>query len=355
MHSSETPWRQGYRQRPGQWSFASCHLTAQDFRVARKLFGKCIACTEGKMTAPPEPTSLTDPARSPGERCHLDLHFFKVATIGGNKLMALVEDEKTSFLIGIPMKDKSAASVMKLGLSLLTEFNTRGYKVSNILTDDEICLTILGTTLGKFGVKVSFTPAGLHEKRIERHMRTFLEHRRAVLCSLSYELPAELDCELCLDTLRWLNAVPNTATGPLTTPYQLFTGTKSFLPEYYFGQVGLFHSTKSKEVRSDWGIFVGYGQSKRYLRMYMPLHKQLYSRFKFEPQQGLPLDWGFLPHIRPPDSKVDQLSQRPEKSMSENRLVQTGEPLQRVQSVAPITEANRDDPVVGDDSSYNDS
>ena len=33
-------------------TFAQNHLTAQDFRNGRRLFGPCPACTEGKMRAP---------------------------------------------------------------------------------------------------------------------------------------------------------------------------------------------------------------------------------------------------------------------------------------------------------------
>jgi hypothetical protein len=62
--------------------FANNHLTSQEFRNGRKLFGACIACTEAKMKAPPEPTSITEPARSIGQRLHIDLIILKSTSIG---------------------------------------------------------------------------------------------------------------------------------------------------------------------------------------------------------------------------------------------------------------------------------
>jgi hypothetical protein len=54
-------------------TFASSHLSAQDFRIGRAIFGVCPACTEGKIRAPKEPTSKSEPGNwrpSAWRLCH---------------------------------------------------------------------------------------------------------------------------------------------------------------------------------------------------------------------------------------------------------------------------------------------
>jgi hypothetical protein len=48
-----------------------------------------------------------------------------------------------------------------------------------------------------------------------------------MLASLSYELPANLECEAYMDAINWLNRLPNTSNAASQTPYQLVTGSKS--------------------------------------------------------------------------------------------------------------------------------
>ena len=111
-----------------------------------------------------------------------------------------------------------------------------GHTVSEITTDDETCFKVWTKHLAQYGVKVSPTPSGLHEKRAERCIRTIKEHKAAVTADLAYELPKDLDCEAFMDTINWLNRMPNTDTREtFTSPYQLVTGKKCALPTYAFG------------------------------------------------------------------------------------------------------------------------
>jgi hypothetical protein len=164
-------------------------------------------------------------------------------------------------------------------------------------------LATLRSPLGKLGGIVQPTPAGLNEKKVERFIQTIKARKRAMLASLSYELPANLECESYMDAINWLNRLPNTSTAASQTPFQLVTGSKSFLPKFCFGQVGLFYSG-DKESRSDWGLFAGYEPTVKYLRAYIPTRKLIYSRRRFIPQATVPVEWNFKNRIRAPDPVV---------------------------------------------------
>ena len=161
--------------------FGATHLTGQDFRNGRRLKGPCMACEEAKMKAPPEPTSHHEPARKVGEHLHADLIPLKNRSLGGNVGIFVAVDEKSSFLVGIPIKSKSATHIQEAAEAMLVEFNRYGHRVEKLTTDDERTLATLAIPLGKLGIDVKPTPAGLHEKRIVRHIQTIKDRRRAML------------------------------------------------------------------------------------------------------------------------------------------------------------------------------
>ena len=88
--------------------FGATHLTDQDFRNGRRLRGPYLACEEAKMKAPMEPTSHYEPARQVGEHLHADLIPLKTKSLGGNLGILEAVDEKSSYLVGVPIKSKSA-------------------------------------------------------------------------------------------------------------------------------------------------------------------------------------------------------------------------------------------------------
>ena len=278
------------------------HLTSQDFRNGRALLGPCRACQEGKMTAPRELVSKSEPARSIGEHVHSDLYILKDTSIGGNRFILVTADEKSSYIVGVPMQRKSESHVRDAGIQTLTEFNVHGHRMVLQTTDDESSLLTLKKHLGPLGVRVSPTPAGLHEKFVEKRIGTIKDRKRAILAALPYELPAALECEAVMYAISCINRVPNKTTGPTTTPHTLFTGSKPFLSKYHFGQFGLFYNKrKEEEKRSEWGIFIGHGSHSKYLRCYNPLTKTVTSKRRFVPQTAYPTAWGLKPRLRAPD------------------------------------------------------
>ena len=95
-----------------------------------------------------------------------------------------------------------------------------------------------------------------------------------------------------------MNLTPNKVSYPLT-PHQIVTNSKAFLPRYYFGQTGVFHFKRkdSPDIRSEWGLFLGYGDSSNYLRAYIPTRKLVYSRRTFKPNEKFAPEWNFKPRI----------------------------------------------------------
>ena len=120
--------------------FTSTHLTSQDFRNARRLFGPCLACLEAKMKAPSEKPSLTPPAKTIGDRLHSDFIILKVKSLGGNHFILMTVDEKSTFIVAVPLKKKETRCVLEGSIETIVEFNAHGHKDHNITTDDETSL-----------------------------------------------------------------------------------------------------------------------------------------------------------------------------------------------------------------------
>jgi hypothetical protein len=82
---------------------ASSHLTAQDFYIGRASFGACPACTEGKMRAPKEPASKSEPARAVRNHLYGDFIILKNKSIGGYTIIFVTVDEKSNYLVRISL------------------------------------------------------------------------------------------------------------------------------------------------------------------------------------------------------------------------------------------------------------
>ena len=95
------------------------------------------------MKAPIEPTSHHEPARQVGEHLHADLIPLKTRSLGGNLGILVAVDEKFSYLVGVPIKSKSATHLQEAAEAILVEFNHYGHNVARFTTDDERTLATL--------------------------------------------------------------------------------------------------------------------------------------------------------------------------------------------------------------------
>jgi hypothetical protein len=143
--------------------------------------------------------------------------------------------------------------------------------------------------------------------------------------------------------------MPNTNVGASTTPYQLVTRQRSFLPHHHFGQVGLFYSGY-KDQRAEWGLFLGYGSTRRYFRAYIPTKRLIYSKRRFVPMTQIPTEWNFKNRIRPPDPPAIILPPTSPALPSLNHNVQTGVPLP-YSATPPVPSSVRFEPSASSDHS----
>lgn len=278
------------------------YLTAADFRRARKLFGPCLACQEGKMTAGLDPLTPSPPPGSIGDKVHADLIELPFASVGNVKQLLISVDEKSGMKAMSKMEGKSSAH-LRIGFNdLLTIYNSHQHRVQTVITDDEVVLRGAREFLSVRGVNMSHSPAGFHERMVERAIRHIKEVFRAILANLSYRLPSNLWSEAYAAAIRSINNAPNSKTGNRSA-YEVFTKSKPFIPRYFFGQIGLFHHIHTQDglrQTAEMGIFLNYGAHERYLRAYLPGRMRIVSMAKFVPvaNQTPPVEWNFKARVK---------------------------------------------------------
>jgi hypothetical protein len=179
--------------------FPGTHLTSQDFRNARRVFGDCVACIEGKMRADSERPTSTPPPEKIGDVIHGDIYPLKSVSIGGNLFLLILVDAKSGYILGIPMPSKNETSLAAALLKAIRIFNTYGHPVKFVLTDDEVQL----------GIQVEPCPADLHAKFVENRIGNIKNRIRAVDSSVAYAPIPELECEKVLYCIHWINSMPN--------------------------------------------------------------------------------------------------------------------------------------------------
>jgi hypothetical protein len=283
-------------------------LTSQDVRNADELLGPCRACLEGKMRAAAKvKESPYPPASKVGEVLHCDLIPLKSVSVGGNTFLLFAVCEKSNYVSIVSLKNKSTLSLCTAFDHIIAEYASYSHKVTRIQTDHEANFIACKTHLGMKNVVLTALPAGEHEEIAERNIQTIRARKRSAEAALTYQLPANLEAEAFIAAAAGLNRTPCSRSG-LFTPTQLVTGQKPFIPKHYFGEVGLFHKRRqdNTDQRSEWGIFMCHGDTKKSLRAYIPTRQQMYSMLKFVPYPSCPKEWNFKPRIRPPDSAVNR-------------------------------------------------
>jgi hypothetical protein len=197
------------------------------------------------------------------------------------------------------MKSKSSPDVLDGFRTMIAAFTVYGHTVRHFVMDDEKIFNAMRRPLQEMSIHATVTPAGLHNKRCERYWQTHLQRTRSIRADLPYEMPVYLNSHLAQWVVYTSNSVPNRHTAS-TTPFELFTGKKPFIPLYKFGQPGIFYSPRpDSDQKGEWGIFVGHRDDQaNSLIAYMPHRKEFYSRRKFSPVDTYPAEWGLTARIR---------------------------------------------------------
>ena len=282
-------------------TLVDCYLTSTDLRNARIAYGKCPGCTEGKMIAPSDKPSKTPPAKKIGDKLFADLIFFKEKTVGGCVAAVFTVDEKSGFVKIVGLKNKTHEGVVN-GLHRVVEYyNSFRHNVLQIVCDDENVFKSTKPELNKIGIEVSLTPAGLHNKRAEAHIKTYKHRCESVKASMDYIMPSFLDYELAKFVVDGMNSVPNSSSGN-ASPLQLVTGRKANIPQWKFCQAGIFYSPRqdTPTQKGEWGFFVGLETNlKNSFKAWFPGRNHIYSRRKFVAMENIPPGWKLTPRHKP--------------------------------------------------------
>jgi hypothetical protein len=320
--------------------YTNINLTSQDIRNMRKVYGPCTACYEGKATMPQDlAASHSILIERIGQLIHIDLKQYKTETIGGNTWSMIAMDDKSSYISVIGMKSKTTKSITDAIKQIILFYNQHGHKVEAFMMDPERTLLSAKDFLSSVGVRMHDIIPGLHERKLERTIRTIVERERTLKADLPYELPSTLDGELRYHITDILNATPNTNTIN-RTPSELVTHNKPSVKDYAFGQPGLFYhsspKTDSSQSNADYGIITGFNKDARNkYRVYVPFMKAMLSRGSFQPLSSIPPEWGWPLRLRqqPPRVRV-HINQAAPAAIGEvfhiptNSFIQSGTPVQ---------------------------
>ena len=190
----------------------------------------------------------------------------------------------------------------------MASLNKHSHSVKKIVFDGETVFVAMQERMGVKQIECAYTPAGLHNKRVEKAMQTLKSKMRAIKADLDYKLPKCLAGELLAAAATAINSTPNTRSGDRTTPFELVTGRKPKAKTFRFGQVGMCESRRQDDPdnMSEWGMYVGSSSNvEGHMRIYIPMRGQVYSRRSFtlpprNPQGSsisAPREWGFEPRL----------------------------------------------------------
>lgn len=268
-------------------------LTSRDLRNSNKLLGNCPACAEGKMVNPTEPSTNELRATEVGELLYMDLLKPFTRCIGGHTQALVSRDYVSSYLTVNGMHDKTSQNIIQTVLSIIAFYLSYGHTVKVLVCDHEQTFVAMEHKIP--GVRVQFTPAGMKNKHVERAIREIKEKDRCTRANLPYELPADLEIECWAAQAESINCLPNSASGPNHTPYQLVTKMRPTPRPIAFGIAVLAYarSHSDPQQRAEWGLFLSELFKGNY-RVYLPQYRNIVSRRKVVPQTSYPSDWKFI-------------------------------------------------------------
>lgn len=330
------------------------HLCGQDVKNGIKIFGRCLSCLEGKIIAPKAIASKTPPATHVGERLYCDLKEYKGTTISGYTGYVFAVDEKSGYCSVVGIKNKTGT--LEALKTIISVYNAGRHHVKHIVTDGETIFGSCQKPLAALGIQVTRTPAGLHNRRCERYVQTLEARKRCLQTQHDFIIPDKLEHHWTLAAADSINNSPLHASGN-KTPNQLMHHRKPRIPEFKWGQPGVFYSPRDDTPgqHGEWGLFMGYvdGQHNN-IRGWFPDRNGVFSRRKMVPADIYPADWGLERRIKPAriKRKDAQVSLNPvpgtTKAASDAVLKQFVDIVQRnvdIQSGAPVVDHVEHDPL----------
>jgi hypothetical protein len=270
-------------------------LTATDVANHRTIYGPCLACIAGKATKPSYHSSKSEPAGKVGDKVHVDILIFHVASLGGYEYYLFSVDEFSGCKSLISLKSKYSVDLNLSFDQLRAQYKRYQHDIKCIQCDSEVNFSACNTYLSMNGIELAQVPPYQHAQLVERNVRTLNDSVRTALASLEYELPQSLYGELLASVVHNLNCL-STSQHPTLSPNIVFAGKKLDLTKRLlipFGTLAMLHHAGKDqhkfEPRAQLGIVLGpslhsYGS----IRAYIFETKEVVNRSELTPLQRFP-------------------------------------------------------------------
>lgn len=228
-------------------------VTSTHIRLARRIFGKCRACVEGKLTRYPKPAKVREPAL-PGAELHVDIAHFR-GEVQQSPLYLVAICRGSGYLVTKWIPNKTAPVLKKALSEIVDIFKGWGLITQRVFSDREAGL--LTSDVNALGCLHFRTTAQGHDAFAERAIRHLRNTCRSIAAGLKYGMPAAAMPYLVSFATTCLNDRTNLHNED-ESPRMILGGTAVDARLHLrasFGDVILCHSpynTDSVSARAEW-------------------------------------------------------------------------------------------------------
>ena len=270
--------------------YPGIHLNMKDVENSNHLFGKCKACLEAKHKEPAHYKSQDYHTDTVGECLYIDLKQCKQTCLQKHTWMLISIDYVSGYMDVLGMLDKTTKSVYDTIALLIASYASYNHVVKRLVFDHE---AVFMSVKNRFpGVVCSYTPAGLHNRRVERGIQDLLQRKRVAEAALPYHLDPKLEILGFQNAAMMHNIVPHVAT-PNSTPYSMMRNKQPEVPDYSFGQCVLAFiksNGHSNNKRMEYCIFIRHEHQRDNI-VFNPSTGNLLSRHDIQLSDVYPSEW----------------------------------------------------------------
>ena len=237
--------------------------SAKDATNAIAMFGPDAARLQAVIKNPSQyKVTQNHPATEVGEVVSGDLH-----VLGRNNLLSMV-DHLSAYQHIEPLGPTKTTKSVEAGINMVVnDYNQNSHRVQEIRFDSEANLVALKAPQAQ-GINVTHAPPGAHETFAESYFARVQEKYLTMLNAFPYKFDERkhphMGTQLMKTAADILNVLPNKRTGPMHTPYELFTGKRFRLKAENMvpiGTIALFKDWNAmglNQNKTRAGIIVGY-------------------------------------------------------------------------------------------------
>lgn len=313
-----------------EWSLSDSNPSSADD------IGICEPCIKGKMARKTFNSRNEIRSKRVLELVHTDVCGpMKTVSLGGSRYFVTFVDDYTRYVHVYFVSNKSDVfSVFKDYEALVT--NMTGQTIGTLRSDNggEYTSTAFEQYLSSRGIQHQVTVRHTPQQNgcAERYNRTVCEGARALI--IQSDLPKTFWAEAIATTVHARNRVPTRAHKQLTTPYEMWHGSKPELGGLRtFGCLAYAHIPEAlrhkMEAKAESMVFVGYSERAKGYRLYDPVSGKVVVRRDVicdESKLGIPQ----VSTSKRADNTEAIDVEVPEHEISPGRPVRTRQPIKRL-------------------------